>query len=365
MSDGSFLIGGGDWGQTINETILSQLVGSTLDPDRPLEQMERALLRMPVEALRTFEPFLPNARAAAFSSKQGAVQAIMDALLPGPLTQGVLDSVQDLLDRIKEIISNIVTGWVGIDIGTGVWDPLNVHITTQEIAQAIQSLNAQIQEFLSGNNNGVAVTENFNVYPDGGLGTKWATWHTGIGAETIEIKNGRMQLFCFPFTTRRGWARYRSKATDTDYQRVGVVFGSKPMAGLFNATSYNYIVGRLSSQFDSDSTSTMCFAKLGAGQAQIGCRNRGTETIFKTESKFNFNPAASYFLQCGVKGQNGQPDAPFTFRLWEGANLVTEAVDSGQVSFVGTNHRFGGVGFSNDNALQSANVASFTMFDSK
>jgi hypothetical protein len=51
--------------------------------------------------------------------------------------------------------------------------------------------------------------------------------------------------------------------------------------------------------------------------------------------------------------------------LFEGSTQILEAIDSSKISFVGSTHRYTGLGFANANALQSGKVAQFVMFDSK
>jgi len=342
-------VGPGDWGQNVNETLLNQLVGVTPSWENPLEIVERQLLRLPLEALRQFEPVV----GGDYSSEISAVTSIMGALKTKP----------DLLKWFKDIINNIVNGWQGLFNGS--WDFFDVYATMEQVAAAIASLNSDVAALFAGGSEGVNKTENFNQYPNGGPGSKWQTWHKGLAAETIEIKDGKMWLFCFPLATRFGWAKYVLDDTGTDYQRVGVVFGSKPQTGLFNATAYNYIMGRVAQMGNTESTSTFVFAKLGANTAEIGVNIRGTETILKKAPVFNFNPAAFYMLQCGVKGTGGVADSPYTFRLFEGSTQILEAVDTSRISFVGATHRYTGLAFANSNALQSGKVAQFVMFDSK
>jgi hypothetical protein len=349
MSDGSYVIGGGDWGQNVNETLLNQIVGVTPTWDAPLEQVERQLLRLPLDALRQFEPVL----GGDFGGETSAVTTIMGALKTKP----------DLLKFFKDIINNIVDGWQGLVEGD--WDFLDIYATMEQIAAAIATLNSDVAALFAGGADGISKTENFNLYPDGGPGSKWETWHKGLAAETIEIKDGKMWLFCFPLATRTGWAKYVAEDTGTDFQRVGVVFQAKPQTGLFNQTAFNYIMGRVAKMGNTDTTATFVFAKLGAKSAEIGVNIRGTETIFKKAGSFNFNPAASYTLQCGVKGVNGAADAPYTFRLFEGGTQILEAIDTSRISFVGPNHRYTGLAFANTNALQSGKAAQFVMFDSK
>lgn len=354
MTDRSFVIGGvgpGDWGQSVNETLLNQLVGVTPSWDNPLEGVERQLMKLPLDALKQFEPVIDG----DFESETSAVTSIMDALIGKP----------NLLKIIKDIINAIVGGWSGTIDPDDLWDPFNVYVTMEEINAALALLNAQINDFAVNNNNGTFATENFNQYPNGSPGPKWMTWHEGLAAETISIKDARMWLFCFPLATRHGWAKFNDKESLTDYQRVSAVFGSKPASGLFNQTAFNYLLGRVSKLGNTPDSTTHVFAKLGAKSASIGVNIRGTETILKSVPSFNFNAAANYTLQCGVRGQNGAPDQPRTFRLFEGNNQILEALDPTGLSFVGSTHRYTGLGFSNASALQSGKVASFVMFDSK
>lgn len=366
MTEKSYVIGGvgpGDWGQNVNESLLTQLVGPSPTPFDTIGQIERHFMRMPLEALQVFEPFIPGARSADFSNIQSAVETIMNTIIDNPLNGGVQGAVLDLLNQIKEIINSIVNGWQGTP--DGVWDPFNVYITMEEIANAFNLLQIQISEFAVGGADGVSATETFSDYLNGGLGSKWVSWHEGLAAETISIKDARMWLFCFPLATRHGWAKYTNKETLTDYQRVSAVFGSKPQTGLFNQTAFNYLLGRVAKTGDSPTATTHVFAKLGANSASIGVNIRGTETILKSVPSFSFNPAANYTLQLGVKGKDGAPDQPRTFRLFEGGNQIIEAFDPTNISPVGAGNRFTGLGFSNASALQSAKVASFVMFDSK
>jgi hypothetical protein len=360
MTTPEFIVGNGDWNQNINETLLTQLTGAAPTPDQPIRQIERHLMRMPLEALQVFLPFIPGARSADFSTQQGAVETIMGTVVENPLNQGVQDAVEDLLDRLYQIINNLRNGWLGYEIGSEVWDPFDVHVTADEMRKAFTSLQLQLQELAA---SGTGTTENFGTYPNGAVGPKWATWHKGLATETIAINNGSMYLLQFPLVllNRQGWARYKERQAGSDYHRVGAVFSSQPVSSIFGGTSYNYLLARVSPNFDTPDTSAYTWGKIGANQCVIGCTtNGGTETTFASNDKFKFAPGSSYWLEAGDKAKGD----PYTFRLYQDSQVILTGVDTNKKSFVGNNFRYCGLGFDNP-TLQSARVSSFAMLDSK
>jgi len=358
--DGSYVIGGANWGQDSNETLLNQLVGGYPTPDNPFFQIEQHLLRMPIEALRVFQPFIPGARAADFNNQQSAAETVIGTFFQNGGKGGLF---QDLTDKIQEVIDNLFDGWIGNDIGTGGSNPTNVHVTSDQIRESIQKLNDKYNELIAANNNGVV--ENFGTYPNGGLGPKWVSWHSGLAAETISIKDGFMYLLQFPLVLlgRKGFTRYKDKSTTSDYQRIGCAFASAPQQGL-SQNAGNYMLGRVSSQFDTNVTSTYVWAKIEVNKCSIGCttisNGQPLETTFSTSQKFRFSPGSAYWFEVGDKAAND----PYTFRLFRDSVEELKGVDTNRKSFVGSTHRFTGLGFDNP-LLQSGKISSFVMFDSK
>jgi hypothetical protein len=361
----SYVIGGGDWGQNVDEAMLQEMIGFLPTPDAPLEQMSRHLLRAPVEALRVFEAFLPSTKSVDFSTQQTAVEAIMGTIGNNPMNQGVLDGIGGVLDKLGKAINNLIEGWLGIDLdgSSEPWDPMNLHSTTQEIANAIAALNAQFNIFIAGQSTGNKATENFASYPNGNIGSKWSAWYRGLSSQTLAINNGKMELPLVFLQDRYARVRYTGVATKTDYQRVGVAFGGKPQQSLFGQSGANYIIGRLNNP-DTDLASEFCFFKLDATSVSFGYWWRNATYIVKTDTKFQFNPAVAYWGEFGVPGVGGAADAPYTFRLYAGTVQVFEAIDAARGSVMGSLNRWTGMGFDNP-TVASASVVSFAMLDTK
>ena len=284
------------------------------------------------------------------------VQQELQALgLPTPqwVAQQIEQALENFLDKtgLDDLIDAIFSGWH--DGPPEILNPFAAFTTIRTIKDAIDGLNAQINALNGG------TVENFSTYPDGSPGAKWSIWLSGTGSGIIRITQGKM-LLNNPaiFTSRSGFARYNAVKTPSDYQKVGLVFGSSPYTNILGDSAVNIIVGRLND--DDGTASTYVYVRMGLSGASIGYHLGGVNTNLRSFPGFRFRLGSTYWLECGVKGVGGAADQPMLFRLWENANIIFEATDSLAKSAIGANNRWSGVGFYNP-ALQSANVASFAL----
>ena len=380
--DGAYVIGGGDfnYGQTVDEAAVMQSLIPLPKPGDMLEQFRQFLHRMPIETLKVFEPFIPG---GAFNDVAGAVDSIVSILVDNPVVQLVQNienvvqnfvtqilnatgiptfpeisdliqqALENFLDKtgLDDLIDAIFSGWH--DGPPDILNPFAAFTTIRTIKDAIDGLNAQINALNGG------TVENFSTYPDGSPGAKWSIWLSGTGSGIIRITQGKM-LLNNPaiFTSRSGFARYNAVKTPSDYQKVGLVFGSSPYTNILGDSAVNIIVGRLND--DDGTASTYVYVRMGLTGASIGYHLGGVNTNLGGFPGFRFRLGSTYWLECGVKGVGGAADQPMLFRLWENANIIFEATDSLAKSAIGGNNRWSGVGFYNP-ALQSANVASFAL----
>lgn len=373
--DGSYVIGGGTWGQDLNEQMVWQIIRPLPSLGDAADDLRELLSRIPLDALKVFQPFI-NAADDLFDNVGSAVQAIIDALLNSPvwmslaafgewvgsafdpikdLANAAHEYIQQLFGMVGDIVVNFVEGWGEFleDLNiTGVFN------TSASIQSAITNLQTLINQIAAGG----GITENFTSYPDGAPGPKWSCWHSGNNSSVIKVVKGRLTL---PdpqiFTGRTGWARYAAAPTKTDYQKIGVAFGSRMQTSIVGTSAENYILGRVNTT-DSPATCSLVYVKLENSGAEIGYRLNGVDTVIKAFPGFRFNLSSSYWLECGVPGANGGAGSPRTYRLWENNIPIFEAVDGSGKSPLGAANRHGGVGFHNP-ALQSASVASFAMYD--
>ena len=340
---GGYRIGGDarSFGQEVDIDYVTSLLAPTTSPAGGLvgglAQMKDILHSMPLEVLQKVQPFF--GKTSPFNSVGHGVAQIMD-------------SFGDLDDPKPQFLRK--TSWKE-------WLDSIFHPTNSSHTSSITNLNDQFLEWLTGSaNTGNSATEAFSGYPNGGPGSKWSSWYSGgLASATIEINAGRLRLPNIVLTNRKGWTRYTAKATQTDYQKVGASFATKPATGLLGATAHNRILGRLSNS-DGGAGTAYVFGELGETGASLGCNVNGSETVFGTLPSFKFNPGSAYWLQCGVK--NAGADALRTYRLYENNALLLERIDSAGRALTGASQRFTGLGFDNPN-LQSANVSSFAMHD--
>lgn len=105
--DGAYEIGGGDYhfGQDVTEEMVRSLFEV---PDftaaNALTVLPQLLLRLPLDALKRFEDFLPGPVAGAFDTVAGAVEAIMGALTDAPRV------VPQIIQILNEVLSDLFGG---------------------------------------------------------------------------------------------------------------------------------------------------------------------------------------------------------------------------------------------------------------
>lgn len=265
-------------------------------------------------------------------------------------------TVADTVSNIGTVIDGLVRGLSGwID---SAFHPGAVEQAAADIASAVQSLASTVaaleQKAANGAFSGKAVNINFGNYSNGSsLGSDWDQSYSGTGSGTLGITDG-LAVCQGTWTGRFGVARYNVADTDTDYQKIGVVYATKPSMGLLGGSkSYNYIRGRANSAGD-----TYVELQLSANSFELRCSVSGSVTVFATVTSFSFKVGAVYWLECGTAG------GARIFRVWENNRILLTYADSGAVSSVGSGFRSVSVAvWSYSSTYLAAKMAAFAFFD--
>lgn len=275
------------------------------------------------------------------------ISAAKQGILPGGLVRGadngtLLQNVQDTWNEFVKGFSNIgglLTDATGLDFSQTVSDTSdaiakNALAITQLQTKATYNANSGIQEFVN-------FAEQSDSYT---LGSKWAQIYSGSGTGTLGIKSGRAAWAYVNDASRTCFARYTTKKTLTDFQRIGVAFASAPSSDIFGNAAYNFIYGR-SNNATTVNAQSYIYAKLGKSYCEIGCVVNGAQSIFQSKTSFSFKPNSVYWLECGETG------GPNQIRLIDNTgNAILSFTDDANngvgVSKRDENHRYAGLGAS-------------------
>jgi len=357
--DGAFTVGGGDFsfGQSYTESTIRSLFQPPVpNSANAVDLLGQQLSKMPLEVLQFFKDIIPDPVEEAFETIDGAIEQILANLHDNPLTK----VVQDIQDTIDGLVNGFV-GWVN----TG-YTPAQLADIAKEVSKTVSDLKTVITALLSqAGYAGTAVVVDFAALDDAStLGSNFSQSASGTGASTVQRLGGRAKVVGTG-TGRWGWARYSAAGTKTDYQKIGVVFGTRPSIDLIGGSkSKNTIHGRYSA--DGNSYIAVIFTANGW---TLGCQNAGSWTTFHNRvttlfDPWDFKPGAVYWLECGTLG------GPRIIRLWENNKILWTHVDTAAVSVLPSAQThpedysytgFGSQQFSDD--MKPAEVASFAFYD--
>lgn len=354
--DGAFTIGGGDFnfGQGYTDTIVRSLFMPPIpNGANSFDLLGQQLAKLPLEVLQFFKDIIPDPVEEMFETIEGAIDQILGAFSDNPLTKVVQD-VQDVIDGMV----NGLVGWVN----TG-YTPAQLKEIAEDVSKAISDLKTIVNALIGQSGYaGVAVVVDFSSAADAStLGSAWNQWYWGSGTSTLSIAGGRAKV-TGSGSNRGAWARYTQEVTKTDYQKIGVVFGTKPSMGLLGGSqSKNRIFGRCDS-----GSSTFVSVEFTANSWILGCQVSGAWTTFAQSSfgSFTFKPGAVYWLELGTLG------GPRIFRVWENNKVLVTYVDAANTSVLPSEQgapetfRFTGVStFQYSDNYKPAEIASFAFFD--
>lgn len=105
--DGAFTIDGGGYGQDVEEASVRALFSVPKFGSASNDSLfESQLLKLPLDALQSFQPMIPGSTDADFSSVGGAVGKIMSALVDGAGV--VIKALQATINQIIDIFNGLV-----------------------------------------------------------------------------------------------------------------------------------------------------------------------------------------------------------------------------------------------------------------
>lgn len=314
--DGSYTIGGGsdNWGQTVTEDNFKALFSPpTPTPGNLMQDLRAALSLLPKETLDQFAPWM--GLTDVFSGIQDAIDQIMDSFGTKPLTK-VIQDVQDAIDGLV----NGLAGWTE----TG-YTPAQLKVVAKDVYETMSGIKTTVEALLAaGGYGGNAAVIDFSTMADASsLGADWDQWHYGSGDVVLGISGGRAKMIGSTANNRMGFGRYTALKTKSSYQKVGMVFSTKPSKGLFGGSqSMNRIAGRVAD----DNNSSVCL-DLRASSFTLGCIVDGTWTTFSNNpDPFDFKAGVAYWLECGTTG------GVRIFRVWENNRILLTYTDSAAVS---------------------------------
>lgn len=168
--DGAFVIGGG-FGQDIDEVSVRSLFSvPAVGSGSNTSLFESQLLKLPLDALKSFQPMIPDTTQSDFSSVGSAVSKIMGSLVDGPNV--VIKLLQSAINQIIDIFNGLVVtpintavqgvadwfrdlvGWQDStesnqqDLANSVWSgatsqPVSEDRTAREVRDAVAAMRAR------------------------------------------------------------------------------------------------------------------------------------------------------------------------------------------------------------------------------
>jgi hypothetical protein len=339
--DYAYTVGGGPWqfGSTLTEDDIAMIIhGPRGTTDNSYALFQDKLLQMPLEVLRLFQGFVPGSSMDEdFPDVPVSVSTIMQWLNAIPLNlnldefnQWLEDTFKPVADELQELIDAIVQGFNAWFQQIG-FTPENVQKVNNDIGAAIGTLGTlglRLEKLEKANSQ---VLEDFKTYPQNvaSLGPRWDQWYTGSGSGSLGVVNG----FAVPTlgldTTKKFMFAAWPTAMPSDFLKVSTTI-STPQE-LFGE-SENYIIGRWNPE---PVAGNYIFAGFTRTRARIGYVKAGQLTQLRSVTH-DFRNGSVYTFDFTEER---------TFRIYEGTNLVLEAVDAGAQSSFGAG--FQHVGFGN------------------
>lgn len=239
---------------------------------------------------------------------------------------------------VQSTINAIVNSWFGW-IGD-LWDPDDAADALRNQADAVAALSSAMTALQNNQNNqavgGQSAFVDFTARAaSSSLGADFDQNYAGTGSSSnvLGIGNGAEYLVAVDDAPRTCNFTYNLLETATDYQKVGLAFGSAPEWSLGTVQPRNEIHGRKNAAGD-----TYVYAALELSKAKLGCVVSGSNTVFLTTppGTFNFKSNSVYWLECGTVG------GLRIFRLLEGHKPVLTHTEVGTTSQVGSGYRRSG-----------------------
>ena len=339
--DFAYTVGGGPWqyGSTLTENDIGLIIhGPVANQDNAEFLFQDKLLQLPLEVLRLFQGFIPGTTMDEdFADVPGSVATIMQwwpnlpaAFNADEFNAWLEETFQPVADELQELIDAIVQGFNAWFQQIG-FTPENVQKVNNDIGAAIGTLGTlglRLEKLEKANSQ---VLEDFKTYPQNvaSLGPRWEQWYTGSGSGSLGVVNG----FAVPTlgldTTKKFMFAAWPTAMPSDFLKVSTTI-STPQE-LFGE-SENYIIGRWNPE---PVVGDYIFAGFTRTRARIGYVKAGQLTQLRSVTH-DFRNGSVYTFDFTEER---------TFRIYEGTNLVLEAVDAGAQSSFGAG--FQHVGFGN------------------
>ena len=341
FDDYAYEIGGGPWqyGSTLDQEAIELIIHGPLANQQNSQYLfQDKLLQLPLEVLRLFQGFIPGTTIDNdFEDVPGSVATIMQWFpqLPASFNadefnQWLTDTFEPVADELQKLIDAIVQGFNAWFEQVG-FTPENVQKVNNDIGAAIGTLGTlglRLEQLEKANSE---VLEDFKTYPQNvtSLGPRWDQWYTGSGSGSLGVING----FAVPTLGLDTSNKYMFAAwpaeMPSDLLKVSTTI-STPQE-LFGQ-SENYIIGRWNPE---PVAGDYIFAGFTRTRARIGFVKAGQVTQLRSVTH-DFRNGSVYTFDFTEER---------TFRIYEGTNLVLEAVDAGGQSSLGPG--FQNVGFGN------------------
>lgn len=230
-------------------------------------------------------------------------------------------------------IVNGLFGWIG-DID---WTPDDSAQAQLELADIISLMSSAITALQNDKNNAAvggrsAFVDFTQRAPATTLGSDFDQVYTLSGDGDLGIGNGAEWLIGSQNAPRKCSFYFNALQTATDYQKIGVAFGSAPQPGTFNPAR-NEIHGR-----KNVAGTRFINAAIEKNKAWLSCVIDGAETVWKTTptGTFSAKSNAIYWLECGTIG------GLRIYRLLEGNRAILTHVEVGTASYLGPDYRGSG-----------------------
>lgn len=269
-----------------------------------------------------------------FSGAQKALTAFTGIDMTQTPIEVWKDITAGFIPAIQKTINAIVNGWFG---WIGDWTEDDAADAVANQAATIATMSSAVTQLQNRAQNqdvgGVSTFIDFTARPAAtSMGADFTQTYSGSGTGYLGLDNGA-KFFFGTFASRDCDFLKNDFQTTTDYQKVGLAFGSTPQYDALGHSSNNEIHGRKNAAGD-----TYVYANLDYNTAQLGCQVAGSRTVFVTSPSgtFKFKSNASYWLECGTIG------GLRVFRVLENNTPVLTHTEVGTTSQVGASYRYTG-----------------------
>ena len=357
--DFAYTVGGGPWqyGSTLTENDIGLIIhGPVANQGNSQFLFQDKLLQLPLEVLRLFQGFIPGTTMDEdFADVPGSVSTIMQwfpqlpaAFNADEFNAWLEETFAPLASELQELIDAIVQGFNAWFQQVG-FTPANVQKVNNDIGAAIGTLGTLGLRLEKLEKTNSQVLEDFKTYPanTASLGPRWTQWYTGSGSGSLGIVNG----FAVPTlgldTSNKYMFAAWPTAAQSDFLKVSSTI-STPQE-LFGQAE-NFIIGRWNPQ---PTVGDYIFAGFTRNRVRIGFVKAGQLTQLRSVTHDFRNGSVYTFDFTQAR----------TFRVYEGTNLVLEAVDTGAVSSFGAGFRHAGFGnFCPNGVARPGVVGSFATY---